>query len=306
MKVRRIVGTPTKAKTTRPEQATSPSMLDFFTSAKSTQLTSAAQETNCVHTKPSSKFVSTRPNEYEDPFVSQEMLPEKHSRPSTSSSADLVKHLTKKSSSGHSKDDRSVQPATLSASISDPAGGDISGTLLVTAPDEREHKPDMLQKQGRQPPPLVEDKTDRASSRVVPDSSAHADTLSNVTQRTPKRRPKKDQAAVDSRASSPSPIRPRRPIERFFKPYMKSKVQEASLAAEISVTESQALIVVPPELTTGLSTTFSTPPHLHAVPRSSLPGTWKENICDSAPNSQTMTARSSRPPRVSVVDLTAD
>ncbi len=306
MKVRRVVGTPTKSKTITSDQATSPSMLDYFNSTKSTQFLSSSQETETSDPKLEMKCVNTKLKEDEDPFISHEILAEKHSRLSTSSSADLPRHLPKKSSRQLPRYKLSVFPATISASPSHHEGSKMSKPLLVVVADEPQENADVLQKETSRPFSLIENNADPASSREELESFDDAEMLTNVTQRTPQRRIRKNRAAVISQASSPSPARPKRPIESFFQPYMKPNAQKAPATAAILAKSRRDLVAVPLELTTGLSTTFSVPTHLHAIPRSSLPGTWKEVDCESTPSSQVVTARSSRRPRVSIVDLTVD
>jgi holliday junction resolvase YEN1 len=119
--------------------------------------------------------------------------------------------------------------------------------------------------------------------------------LQNVTRRSPKRRANGGRNSVDS--EPPSPVRPKRPIEDFFKPWLKPKEPPVP---------SAGLTNIPPELTTGLKTILELDKHMHAIPRSSLPGTWKEAECNSTASSQVVASQASRPPRISIVDLTID
>lgn len=101
-----------------------------------------------------------------------------------------------------------------------------------------------------------------------------------------------------------SPTRPKQSIKSFFAPYISATQQEHKLAEDSSEEKPTDLIVIPPELTTGLKTSFSSR-HVRAMPRDSLPGSWKEVGSGATPKAAADPSRMSRP-RVSIVDLTGD
>ncbi|KAJ9610222.1 hypothetical protein H2200_004999 [Cladophialophora chaetospira] len=297
VQLRRAVRTPTKQKSIRAQQSISPSMLDYLKSTKAKPLIPSSPGAVSSHQKPVAKLleVGAEPNNDSDPFVSHGAQAEKHSRPSTSSSTDLVRRITKKSSRTHGKDRQTALTATSPVLPPDM----ISEGLLLTMPIEPQEK--VVAKQERRIRRAV-----TVQNNTSPRKDHVADKLNNVTQRTPKRRPRKDQGLIESQPSSPSPVKSKRPIGSFFEPYPKSKSEEAPSATMVLIRNGDDLGEVPLELTTGLSTNFSVPAHMLAIPRSSLPGTWKESDGGSTPSSQTVSSGASRPPRVSIIDLTAD
>ncbi|KAK7890808.1 hypothetical protein LTR67_008019 [Exophiala xenobiotica] len=101
-----------------------------------------------------------------------------------------------------------------------------------------------------------------------------------------------------------SPTRPKRKIESFFAPFISETQQKHTLAGDSSKGKPTDQIVVPPELTTGLKTNLSSR-HVRALPRDSLPGTWKEVDGGATSKVALDPSRMSRP-RVSIVDLTGD
>jgi hypothetical protein len=130
-----------------------------------------------------------------------------------------------------------------------------------------------------------------------------SESLRNVTQRSPARRKKKEVVPAEVVALSSSPVR----IERFFNRTTKSVKETPLSRAGPPRAPDHRLNAVPQDPATGLSTTFPAAKRVQAVPRSSLPGTWKEIEYGSSQSSdQTTRAAVLRPSRVSIVDLTAD
>ena len=126
--------------------------------------------------------------------------------------------------------------------------------------------------------------------------------LSSVTQR--KRRAKKDRRAeLPSPVSSP--ICTRRPIENLMPPLVDEQNSGSAGGATSRRTTDPAVISpgINPSLSTKILSACQT--HVHAIPRSSLPGTWKEVECESNPNSECSAQGPIRAPRVSIIDLTS-
>ncbi|KIW65899.1 hypothetical protein PV04_08114 [Phialophora macrospora] len=266
-KTRRHISTP-KRKPIRHDQSTSPSMPDYFKSTKSSQVESVSQESEPTQPRTLTKLNKVGLSKNEDPFVSHEAHTEKHSRPSTSSSMDIVVRITKKSSRSRSKNSLPVVPDAIPSS-----------DALLDQPASHE--------------------------AATAGKSYSGDNLNNVTRRTPKRRAKKGQALLDIQNPSPTAVQPRRRIESFFKPYLKPMKGEEPGPVETWAKNGEDQLAFPLEPSTGLSPPLSEDSHIHVIPRSSLPGTWKEVECESAPSSQTGLPGASRPPRVSIVDLTS-
>ncbi|KAL6246859.1 hypothetical protein RBB50_006166 [Rhinocladiella similis] len=101
-----------------------------------------------------------------------------------------------------------------------------------------------------------------------------------------------------------SPTRTKRTIESFFAPYIAANQTKPTLAGDLTNIAVDSVVHIPPELTTGLNASFSAR-HIQALPRDSLPGTWKEVDGDSSPRSGLDSSKEGRP-RVSIVDLTGD
>jgi Holliday junction resolvase YEN1 len=277
-KTRRGTSTPTKKTPIRHEQSTSPLMQDYFKSTKSSQVEPTSQGLEPSQSSPLTKLNRVDHSKDEDPFISHEAHNGKHSRPSTSSSMDIVLRITKKSSKPRAKNALPVvQGASLSSS-SHHRGETVSDAGLVQ--------------------PAIH-------QAATAENSDLGDNLTNVTRRTPRRRTKKAQVLPDIQTLSPETVRPRRRIESFFKPYLKPMNREEPMTIEASTKDREKQLVFPLDPTTDLSPTSSEASHIHAIPRSSLPGTWKEVECESAPSSRTGPPGASRRPRVSIVDLTA-
>ncbi|KAI1629597.1 DNA excision repair protein ERCC-5 [Exophiala viscosa] len=99
-----------------------------------------------------------------------------------------------------------------------------------------------------------------------------------------------------------SPGRPNRTMESYFAPYIaKSRKAKATSARALAEADLPA---IPPEISTGLKSTFSGT-HIRAFPRGSLPGTWKETEGEADGRSRVDLSKTTRPPRISIVDLTS-
>jgi 5'-3' exonuclease len=128
--------------------------------------------------------------------------------------------------------------------------------------------------------------------------------LDNVTQRTPRWRARKDEAVIEISSSPVQTPKPKRPIGSFFDPYLKA-VKAPMQVAMADIADS-ATAVIPPKSRTGLTKALSKSKHIHALPRESLPGAWKEvDPSDKVPTE--LLAFSELPSgRVSLIDLTND
>jgi len=145
-------------------------------------------------------------------------------------------------------------------------------------------------------------------SKALADSGGVQDT---VTRRNHRRATTKDRKlAPTNSTSSPlkpppsgSPVRPRQPIESFFAPFIAASKQKQALTGRTCDEQTTTLVDLPPAMALGLSTNSSAT-HVHATPRSSLPGTWKAIERDSGSSPRPLLPGPSRAPRVSIVDLT--
>ena len=303
-KLRRRIRTPMKSKSTQSEQLGSPSMLKQFNSAKASQAAQFLQEPEPLSQKSLTKLMGAGCSTDNDPFEVPETVAEKHSRPSTSSSTVLVRPISKKSSKVHAKGTQPAFPAKTSSSSSHRDLGPISKDPLLAPPDDFSSNQNLLQDQSIGPSTSLKTTIDLVTTLAPIDQPE--DILSHITQRTPKRRANKERAHDEIKSASPSPVRSKRPIQEFFKPYMKARIPEAARVHETSNRVGPALSAVPLELTTGLKTSLTLATHLGAIPRSSLPGTWKEVECELGSSSQIVPGDVSRRPRMSIIDLTAD
>ncbi|ETI25671.1 hypothetical protein G647_02445 [Cladophialophora carrionii CBS 160.54] len=248
IKTRRAIGTPTRSKSIRQEQSTSPFMQDYFKFTKRSDVEQASQEPQTSQASPLTRLNRVDLRKEGDLLKSQETHSEKHSGPSTSSSIDLVVRIGKKSSKPRVKNTLTV--VSLEPTSSYPHQRDVTASDVLLSQQERYEAAD-------------------------PKQSDVEDTLNNVTRRTPKRQAKRDQALLDIQASSPGTVGPRRRIESFFKPYLKPRKEAEALPIETCPKDSEDLGVFPTEPTVDLLR-LSGDAHMHAIPRSSLPGTWKE------------------------------
>ena len=294
MKTRRAPRTPTKPKSIQPEQGSSTGMLDFFKSTKSSQLQRSSQETVPSYENPLTKLVDAGLQGEEDPCSTNSLQGEKHSRPSTSSSSEVVRRTAKRSVKPRPDEARDVVKAALV--LPDPKHG--VRLQLKTLPVPTQKASTMSE--------LVAREVIVIPSSPIVETTSSEDPLKNVTQRTPQRGAKKDRAHPEIQPADGSPKRAKRPIESFFRPYLKSRPKEVPPPQEVVSEEKTASIAIPPEMTTGLQRSLAHATNIRVIPRSSLPGTWKEVECQSGPNSQIQSSGTSRAPRVSIVDLTAD
>ncbi|KIW10578.1 hypothetical protein PV08_11542 [Exophiala spinifera] len=133
------------------------------------------------------------------------------------------------------------------------------------------------------------------------------DVSASVTKQDTTRRKQKSHAEKElnptEHSEYGSPTRTKRTIESFFAPYLAANKPEKTLDSNLTYFAEDGGRI-PPELTTGLSTSFPVR-HLRALPRDSLPGTWKEVGGEPSPRSGTHSSNARRL-RVSIVDLTGD
>ncbi|KAK6379246.1 hypothetical protein LTS17_006164 [Exophiala oligosperma] len=97
------------------------------------------------------------------------------------------------------------------------------------------------------------------------------------------------------------PTSPKRSIESFFAPYITANQAKQTSASALTSIAGNSAIHIPPELTTGLNTSFSAR-HVQALPRDSLPGTWREVDGEPSPKGG-LNSSQARRRRVSIVDL---
>ncbi|KAK4943916.1 hypothetical protein LTR10_016632 [Elasticomyces elasticus] len=99
-----------------------------------------------------------------------------------------------------------------------------------------------------------------------------------------------------------SPSRPTRTMESYFAPYIAASRKNKTASAR--ALPKADVPVIPPEMSTGLKSTFSGT-HIRALPRDSLPGTWKETESEPSSKPRVDLSKTTRPPRISIVDLTS-
>lgn len=133
-----------------------------------------------------------------------------------------------------------------------------------------------------------------------------------VTQRRSRKRAKEARTLLEPETATvgddvpptTSPSRPKRTIESFFAPYIVASQQQKTTSAKAPADAKADMSVIPPEMNTGLKTSFSAA-HIRAFPRESLPGTWKEIPGEPSPRPRVDLSKTPRPSRVSIVDLTS-
>ncbi|EXJ75469.1 uncharacterized protein A1O5_02165 [Cladophialophora psammophila CBS 110553] len=268
MSAPRMVKSPTKLESSlRVQHPDSPTMLDFFKSTKSSQL---------------SDLVRTSINNGDDPFIlDDETRGDKHSRPSISSSSEVGRRIVQSPAQPHGNGSRSISQNATRSKPKDLAS--VTQSDSTSSPMQRD----------------LDSTVDRQKAEEALDLE---NKLGNVTRRTPKRRAKKYGTLAENESPNESPARPQRRVASFFKPYVRAKAPPVEVASSEDIHPAG----VPPKLPPRPSKTSSATTHIHAIPRSSLPGTWKEVDCESGPSCQTDPSLPSRPPRVSIVDLTTN
>jgi holliday junction resolvase YEN1 len=137
----------------------------------------------------------------------------------------------------------------------------------------------------------------------LPEEAEDSEVPSYVTQRTLRRRARKVTAITEISSSPIQPPKPKRPIGSFFDPYLKP----VKAPAQVAVADSAiSAATITPELGTGVSKALHKSKHLHALPRESLPGAWKEvDPSDKVPT-ELLSSSKLPPGRVSLIDLTND
>lgn len=275
---RRAPQTPTKMKSTQPQQLGSPKVMDYFKSTKNNPRTRLAEEM----VKHSNR-----------PTVSRA----RDDKQSQSLTILEVEHRVVDSS----KDVRRNQVLSDSVSLT-PVESESEGRARLTVA----HNAASLEGSSfEEPITILSSPIATIQPTEADEECSVANTIpSTVTQRKRRKPVAQDQSSVGSEpAKSPSPVRPKRPIASFFAPYLTGSQRQALLAKEPSEKETDNPEVTPLDPSTGLKTGFSSP-HTGAVPRPSLPGTWREVGHRSEPSSELVTSGAARVPRVSVVDLT--
>lgn len=281
--------TPTKQKT-RHALDSSPNMQHYFKSTKNSSPVQSKQEVSDLFEKLSQ--VSEDVLGLEDTLVG-----EKHSRPSTSNSVVVAQEMASKSHKHFRKEKSHPTASTTSHS-----------TLLAkTPPPKSSTSPGGFFKGQDAENTIVialspaEGEAAAVQISSIGDRPSHAGITENVTTRVSGGKKRSTKASMPVSPVGGSRVRTRRPIEDFFAPYIAAAQREkAAREKDESVLN---LPVVPAEHSTGLVTAFA-PSHIHAVPRESLPGAWKEIEADSSASSHNMSTAGPSASRLSLVDLT--
>ncbi|OAL32407.1 hypothetical protein AYO22_00429 [Fonsecaea multimorphosa] len=210
------------------EEGHPPTMLGYFKSVKGSQ---PSQDTISLHDSSSFDLVRSGGGKEDDPFMlSDEIRGDKHSRPSTSSSAETARpKILATVTQGENLCGSAVKETALT--ISSPDGRDSDSAV--------DHQP--------------------GQEGLDPDN-----TLSNVTRRTPRKRANKYRMLTESGAPNGSMTQPQRRIASFFKPYVRKKAPPAKGA---STEEEIKTIEALPALTLGVSANSSAATHIHAIAR---------------------------------------
>ncbi|OQV05783.1 XPG I-domain-containing protein [Cladophialophora immunda] len=279
-----------------------PTMLDFFKTAKHSQ---PLRNTMSASDTASFDLVTTSTNSADDPFIlSDETDVDNHSRPSTSSSAEPGRRIEHEPAQLHGNTIQPMPPAAVPPLISKHNTQSKPKILATVTPGENLSGDAVKETTLAISSPVWRDSNSAAGQQERQSALDPDNALSNVTRRTPKKRANKCRILTESATADGSLIQPQRRIASFFKPYVRVKAPPAKVAlAEDEIHPVEVL----PKLTPGLSPKSSAATHVHAIPRSSLPGTWKEVECESGPNTQIDPSLPPiRPPRVSIIDLTTD
>ena len=298
-KSRRRIRSPSKLKpATRLERGSSPLIPDQFRVSRRNQ----GEQPEPLSLTTPANLVGAGLNKDDDPFTSTDKL----SRPPTSSPVDTTLQKAKTRSTLQTNSTQSIGSESAPQTTQEPrliSKDPFSRTMMESTARQdsfEDLRPDSLS-------PLESDAgSDDQALEVLP----LRDTLRNITQRSPKRRAKQGQPPAKHKPSTSSPGKTERPPGDFFKPYVKSaelpQPQPPTLPPPKPRSQHAGFTAVPPELSTGLESMLTVASQLSVIPRSSLPGTWKEIESGSALRSPVIPSEASRPPRVSIVDLTAD
>lgn len=289
--------TPTRQTIRRPALDSFPKMQNYFKSIKGGAQVQSAPEMSDPVEKLSQEFEEALSIEGANAIL----VGENNSRPSTStsnSSGDPEK-MAKKST----KKLRKERGDRLTSTVHNP-------TIDLAKPGSQTSVRADKAHEGQDPENailIVSSPVERTATLVdkfsVEGNLSHSEMMENVTTRATRRtkRSAKDLNPPSTSVMGGRPQRARRPIEHFFAPYIAASQQEVSASMKDAITLD--LPEVPAEHSMGMPIDISSS-HIHAVPRSSLPGTWKEIECGSAISSQTVTTAVVSTSRLSIVDLT--
>lgn len=306
--VRRLPKTPTKPKTTRSANLSSPTMLGFFKSTKSSQPDQDPEERlelpENSSLNPFTAALSTTENGTKRGHKS---LSEKHSRQLTSSSSEIVQHVVKKAIKVRQNQIRPLLDAPEHHPSSHIEVQSKSSIILKEVQNALSMGGSSREEAiliWSSPNPRDGESVEKKWNEPV-DNNEPEDILSIVTQCTSRRPVKKDRPLPEHEPDTPrgSPTRVKRTIESFFAPYIASNKQRRGSGEVAQNKQPTDPAAIPHEFATGLTTGFSAA-RVHAIPRTSLPGTWKEVECESGSHSQLDPSGPSRAPRISIVDLT--
>jgi len=289
--------TPTKPRTQKQDNESPPKIQNYFRSSKRVQQVAREQETSKLGEKTSQEF--------EDSLRIEEgngILGEKHSRPSTSvlNSSGVSQEIEKKSGEMLQKERGNCTRFTAQ----DTAGAGATPESYTLVEAREIHK-------GQNPDDaiiILSSPVERPSTPVKQsDLGAHQHQPGPIDNITP-RDTRRTKRLTKLKPSGPpvmggSPKRVRRPIEQFFAPYIAAAQQEDSHSMEDPVQLDLIVPALPPEHSTHMVRAFSSS-HIHAVPRSSLPGTWREIERGSGLSSQAATTAAVSTSRLIIVDLT--
>ncbi|KAH0832517.1 DNA excision repair protein ERCC-5 [Fonsecaea pedrosoi] len=288
----------TKSKSSQMNDGQSPTIFEHLKSTKSRH---DFHETASARDSVSFDTVRTGIGSGDDPFIlSEQTCSGKHSRPSTSSSTKTGRRIVHKSSPLYGNmihpmlhdtrppvlSQREKRSEKVFAKVT--SGEDLSRNAI-----EEESLPFSSPVRGKSNSAVDHGETQEA-----------LDSLSNITRRTPRKRANKYRALTEVGGSSESLVEPQRRIVSFFRPYVREKAPPSQAAP---VEGESRPVEVLPKLTSEKSANPSSAMHIHAIPRSSLPGTWKEVECESGSSTQIYPSLASpRRARLSIIDLTSD
>lgn len=285
--------TPTKPRRQRQVFYSSPKMQDYFKNNKHGQQDEREQEI--------SNTVENLSQEFEDNFNIDEAngnLGGKHSRPSTSisNSSGASRAMPRKPIKELQKGRVNRSAFTSRNAPVNPGSQPLAKVKEIRKGQDPEDAIIIVSSPVERPSTLVKKSDVKAHPH-------HSETIDNITPRGTCRTKRLARGSNPPSTSvvGGSPQRARRPIEQFFAPYIAAAQQEVSSSVEDPVRLDLSAVL--PEDSTSIVTAFSSS-HIHAVPRPSLPGTWKEIECGSAISPQAAATAAVSTSRLSIVDMT--
>ncbi|KIX03346.1 uncharacterized protein Z518_06898 [Rhinocladiella mackenziei CBS 650.93] len=294
----RVPRIPTKLGSSQLKNASSSSLQDYFKPSKSRYFPDATQRMSGLSkdSSPSRRTNAAGGEKENMDILLHETAAEKHSRSPTSSSSEGIRQVMKRSTRTRTKGRPHIQLSSEKPTWSLKAD---SNSAYALASNQNTSPEEILLKESIVITSSPIQRGIESTKRHLDIGDTTADGLQNikgtVTPHRSGKAGKKDHVSAKAASTTGDPDQTKPPIESFSAPYIAANQQKTSSAEVQSV-------VIPPDLTTGLTTTFSAT-HVRAIPRSSLPGTWKEAECTSVPSSPLEPSERSRGPRVSVVDL---